>query len=126
MPELRTLSGQEFARRIAGAVKEPDKRYAFFLGAGCSVSSGIPAAGPLVRDDWIPRLKTFCAPDDGGSGWLSDALPDYDDSNPAQAYGHVMERLFFNPEERQREIERLCDGRFPGFGYGVLASLMAL
>src|SRR3954449_1928831 len=101
MPELRTLSGQEFARRIAGAVKEPDKRYAFFLGAGCSVSSGIPAAGPLVREDWLPRLKEFCAPEDTGGVWLAEILPDYDDSIPARAYGQVMERLFFHPEERQ-------------------------
>ena len=37
-----------------------------------------------------------------------------------------MEELFLGGEERQREIERLCDGLFPGFGYAVLVSLIAL
>ena len=32
--------------------------------------------------------------------------------------------LFHGDEERQREIEGLCQGKFPAFGYGVLAQLM--
>ena len=37
-----------------------------------------------------------------------------------------MKELFFRDEERQREVERLCDGLFPGFGYAVLVNLIAL
>ncbi len=36
-----------------------------------------------------------------------------------------MDRLFLHPFLRQRELEDLCDGKFPGFGYAVLAALMA-
>jgi hypothetical protein len=53
-------------------------------------------------------------------------LPNYDADNPAASYGEVMDRLFLLPEERQREVESLCDGRFPGFGYACLAQLMTL
>jgi tetratricopeptide (TPR) repeat protein len=37
-----------------------------------------------------------------------------------------MERLFLYPEERQREIEDLCEGKFPGFGYATLSSLVTM
>jgi Tfp pilus assembly protein PilF len=36
-----------------------------------------------------------------------------------------MEQLFLHPGERQAEIEALCEGRFPRFGYATLASLIA-
>lgn len=119
------MAGGEFARRVGAAVQEQDKRYALFLGAGCSISSGIPAAGALVRDHWLPRLKHLSAPDARDDDWIAAKIPDYADDNPAASYGTVMEALFMNPEERQREIEQLCDGRFPAFGYAVLAQLMA-
>ncbi len=124
---LRKISADEFARRLRDTSRESDKRFAFFLGAGCSVSSDIPAAGGLVRDHWLPRLKDLVAPHrDDGDAWARVEFPEYDPRFPAASYGPVMERLFFLPEERQREIERLCDGKFPGFGYATLARLMAM
>jgi len=51
MPKiLRRIPADEFARRLRQITKPPDKRFALFLGAGCSVSSLIPAAGSLVAD----------------------------------------------------------------------------
>lgn len=123
---LRKISADEFARRLKDTSRESDKRFAFFLGAGCSVTSGIPAAGGLVRDHWLPRLRGYRAPHLHHDDWIREELPDYDAANPGAHYGAVMERLFFHPEERQREIERLCDGRFPGFGYATLSSLIAM
>jgi tetratricopeptide (TPR) repeat protein len=126
MPDLRRMDAGEFARRLRLDSPMPDKRYAFFIGAGCSISSGIPGAASLVRDFWLPKLQEICAPDSGEFGhWLNRELPDYVSSNPAASYGCVIERLFLNPEDRQREIERLCEGKFPGFGYAVLATLIA-
>jgi len=124
---LRRITGEEFARRLKATIQEADKRFAFLLGAGCSVSSGIPAAGPLVKDHWLPRLRNLCAPDRKDLDiWAKEQFPKYDPQAPSALYGDVMERLFLSPEERQREIERLCDGRFPAFGYAVLSSLVAL
>jgi hypothetical protein len=124
---LRRISAEEFARRLRMITKETDKRLAVFLGAGCSVSSGIPAAGDLVKGHWLPRLRDFCEPEcQDLDTWAKDQFPDYDPKNPATLYGAVMERLFLYPDDRQREIENLCDGKFPGFGYAVLASLVAM
>jgi tetratricopeptide (TPR) repeat protein len=119
------MQGDEFARRLSAAVQEQDKRFAFFIGAGCSISSGIPAAGPLVQDQWLPRLRDFCAPDAADDDWITTLIGNFDADRPAASYGAVIEQLFRWPEDRQREIERLCDGRLPGFGYAVLAGLMA-
>lgn len=124
---LRRISADEFARRLKVTSQEADKRFAFFLGAGCSVSSGISAAGNLVKNDWLPRLRDVCAPHcQDLEAWAKEKFADYDPENLSALYGPVMEGLFFSPEERQREIERLCDGRFPGFGYAAMASLVAL
>jgi len=120
------MNAGEFARRLRADSEMRDKRFAIFLGAGCSISSSIPGAGSLVKDFWLPRLQEFCAPEGKDiEAWATAEFPDYEPSNPAGLYGAVMERLFLNAEDRQREIERLCDGKFPGFGYAVLATLIA-
>jgi len=124
---LRKITADEFARRLRMTSQEADKRFAFFLGAGCSVSSAIPAAGNLVKNDWLPRLRDVCAPQRKDlDAWAKEEFPQYDSKDPSALYGAVMERLFFSPEERQREIERLCDGKFPSFGYACTANLVAL
>jgi Tfp pilus assembly protein PilF len=124
---LRIISAEEFARRL-GASTINDHRFAFFIGAGCSKSSGIPTAGELVADRWLPRLRSLCEPAGGDqdlSTWANSRFPSYDQNEPAVSYGPVMEQLFLHPGERQAEIEALCEGRFPRFGYATLASLVA-
>lgn len=128
MPKpLRKISIEEFARRLKVTTSAPDKRFAFFLGAGCSVSSGVPDAASLVRDHWLPRLRDLRAPSRKDlDAWASEVLDNYDSENPSASYGHVIDQLFFQSEERQREIESLCDGRFPAFGYAVLSGMVTL
>ena len=123
---LRKIAPDEFARRLKGTTREADKRFAFFLGAGCSASSGVADAAGLVRDEWLPRLRDLRAPLRADlNAWAKDEFAGWDPENAASFYGPVLEALFLHGEERQREIERLCDGRFPGFGYATLASLVA-
>lgn len=120
------MAASEFVRRMKESVDEPDRHYVLWLGAGCSVTSGIPAAGTLVREHWLPRLHRLRGAKESVEEWAAKALPDYRPDDPAAFYGPLMEVLFVgNAEERQRETERLCDGRVPGFGYAVLAALMS-
>ncbi len=58
--------------------------------------------------------------------WAGEVIHGYDPANPAQFYGSLIDKLFLTPEDRQREIEDLCEGRTPSFGYAVLAQLIAL
>jgi hypothetical protein len=124
---LRSVTPVEFARRLRQLADQPDNRYAFFLGAGCSIASGIPSAAELVRDHWLPQLRDLRAPDRHDlDTWVKEQFPDYDPKDPALHYGAVVEKLFLHPGEAQREVERLCAGPFPSFGYVALACLMAL
>jgi hypothetical protein len=136
--ELRRIGASEFVKRLKQVGSEPDRRYAFFLGAGCSITSGIPAAGKLVRDaenkrDWLRRLRDVRSPettDDQMNEWAKKELTSWNPTSPAASYGELIELLFLTPGDRQREIERLCDRGiddekpFPRFGYAVLSGLM--
>lgn len=132
-PPLRSMNSQEFVQRLkgvcdAGHRENPssESRYAFFLGAGCSVSSGIPAAGALVRDSWIPRLCRIQAPDRRDyAAFAKERFDGYDPERASSFYGPLIDALFITPNDRQREIEQLCEGKFPGFGYAALAKLVA-
>lgn len=127
---LRNMGIEEFVRRIKSDINGSsgvDKRFALFLGAGCSVSSGIPAAGALVRERWIPKLLDYRPPPPMTEldAWVAQQIPGYEPANPARSYGELIDALFTTPYDRQREIEILCDGRTPSFGYAVLAQLVA-
>ena len=125
MGQIREIGVQEFVRRLKHAVDtSEDSRFTFFIGAGCSVTSGIPAAGALVKR-WLRRLKTLKTGDgERLEDWIKETYPAYEEDNAAQFYEQVIEELFFTSEERQREIESLTEGKDPGFGYAVLAQLM--
>ncbi len=124
---LRSMTAEEFSRRLKKMCEHPDSRFAFFLGAGCSVSSGIPDAASLVQDQWLPRLRDLRDPSQKQlDKWALSEFPGYEAQNAAAFYGEVMEKLFLLPEEHQREIEQLCENKFPGFGYAALASLMTM
>ncbi len=55
MKKVNEISAEEFVRRLKDQINQ-DSKLVFFLGAGCSISSGIPGAGDLVKS-WLPRLK---------------------------------------------------------------------
>lgn len=125
--KLRRISAHEFVRRLKERAGEPDCHYTFWLGAGCSVTSGIPAASSLVREDWLPRLHRVRGGHEVAiDEWARREFRGYDPDDPAALYGPLMKELFPLSDERQRETERLCDGRAPAFGYAVLAALMSL
>src|SRR5574337_307776 len=113
------MHAQEFVRRFKRLVENTESRFAFFIGSGCSVSSGIPDAGLLVKQ-WLPRLKELRTGDDESlEKWLSQEYPEYKSEEAAKYYGKIIEELFLTSEERQKEIERLTEGKDPGFGYAV-------
>ncbi|MDQ2631637.1 MAG: tetratricopeptide repeat protein, partial [Actinomycetota bacterium] len=123
---LKRMPAHEFVRRLKTHAHESDRHYTFWLGAGCSVTSGIPAAATLVGDQWLPRLHGFKNQQDlSVEEWARLNFPAYDPENLAALYGPVMDVLFPLKEDRQRETERLCEKGVPGFGYAILAALMS-
>jgi len=126
--DLRKWNAMRFVRQIKENCKRQDSHFAFFLGAGCSVSSGIPTASKLVREYWLPKLRdTHGKRNESVESFVATEYPhwQYDPMNPATLYGEIIKELFPFPADRQREIESLCDRQFPGFGYAMLAALIA-
>lgn len=123
---LKEIDVQEFVRRLKkSAVDSPTARFAIFLGAGCSVSSGIPTASELV-DRWLPRLKEIRTGNQiGWEAWASTAYPGYIPQKSASLYKKIIEDLFLTQQDRQLEIAGLTEGRDPGFGYSVLSQLIS-
>jgi hypothetical protein len=103
-----------------------DSKYAFFLGAGCSITSGIPAAAELVRRHWLPKLAKLRTGDEKhAEDWATQYFGDYKPGNPAAAYSKVMEARFDTAQKRQEEIERITRVGKPGYGYSALARLLS-
>lgn len=117
-PKLKPLLLDGLLDRVENGPS--DQQFVFFLGAGCSRSSGIPTARELVNQRWMPRLRQQFE-----RVWLDEKFPNYDEQYAAQFYGTVFGTLFPKPEMRQWEIERIIEGRYPSVGYVVLAMLMS-
>lgn len=125
---ISRLSVEEFVRGLRAYTNSPlsEARYAFFLGAGCSLTSGIPAARELVRDHWLPRLRDQKAPHRLDlEAWVDEEFGGEAVSSAGSLYGTVMRHLFPLPSLRQTEVEERCAGSQPRFGYATLAALMA-
>ena len=121
---LRKYSGDEFVRRMREGASSQETQYAFFLGAGCSISSNIPAAAELT-EKWLTNLHKLRAPLESFDKFAKETFPTCDTKNPGALYGEVMKELFPYPEQRRMEIENQCKGKYPGFGYSILAKLMS-
>lgn len=110
-------------------ILETDKsvRFVFFLGAGCSLSSGIPLADDLART-WLLKLVADKPPLDDESpdvaSWVNKRFKGALES-PAAHYAEISRVRFRNdPRRQQTEIERLTANKFPGHGYALLAQLI--
>ena len=117
------MNVEHFVRQLK-LTAEQQGQLAFFVGAGCSVSSGIPGAAALVKE-WLPKLHyQMTGEGESFDEWVARELPRYKQEDPAASYASVMRRLFPQSPQRQREVERFALGKDPAFGYAVLASLI--
>jgi NAD-dependent SIR2 family protein deacetylase len=132
--ELRKIGSLvELVKRMPSG----DPRYALFLGAGASLSSGVPTCDQLVTQ-WKRRLflsekglhkwQPHLAP--GFDSWLAKSYGKWCDEWEA-AYGRqpseyslLFSYAYPDLEARQGFVERLCTGCEPGPGYIYLASLV--
>ncbi|WP_076866148.1 SIR2 family protein [Bradyrhizobium mercantei] len=115
---------QSFASLLADLIKR-GQSFAFFLGAGCSVSSGVLPASTLTLQ-WIRELKrhqTGTSLD--AEKWYSELHPDFDAKVAGRFYGRVIQERFPNLASRRMEAQRFVSNKDPGFGYVTLAGLMS-
>ena len=126
---LTNFSVERFVRKFKKRLIDHKHKFAFFLGAGCSISSGIPGSKDLVSH-WLKSLYyeetgiEFDNDDSHYPDWLKERYPDYSYDNGANFYKEVIKELYPHKPERKAEFEKLIQGKDPAFGYGVLAQLV--
>ena len=123
---LKEINIFRFVKQLKRMTIEMDTRVVFFLGAGCSISSNIKAAGELTKE-WIRILHYEDSMGDISlQEWInnSNQYKEYSDENAAKYYSAVIGDLFHSEEERQKKIESLIADKYPGFAYAVFAKLM--
>ena len=133
------MTVKEFVDEVyASYNRDKDTNYVFFLGAGCSKSSGIPLAGELAIE-WFLELKKENIKfdrfidehiqDSDTNEKLKSVSQKEDIDDPlydalAKLYFPLFEIVFPDMIDRQKEIQRLTEGKYPGLGYYNLAQLM--
>lgn len=123
---MKTNDLEVFVRSLKHKIDNNEEaRFAFFIGAGCSISSGIHGAKTLVTN-WLPDLQLIKTGNrDNTEKWAKSEYNDlYDPENPAKLYAAIFKELFETPADRRAIVEGFSGGKDPGFGYAVLAQLM--
>jgi hypothetical protein len=122
---LQKITAHEFANRFAHSIRVSQQNFTWFLGAGCSKSSGILDASGLTQK-WLSEEYTLeGTPGANFDAWIKRHFPSYDPSNPAALYADAFARRHPSPVERQREIEMICSSGEPAYGYATLAQILS-
>ena len=120
------------AEKVAKPISN-DCPYTLFLGAGASVSSGIPSAKKMIRN-WQELLykeqrNLSRIIDEDFENWLKHEYPEWRNEKGSQYaesdYSLLFGHFYQQPKERQLYIEREMEGKKPTFGYLYLAGLIA-
>ena len=111
-----------FLEEVADVTKGPyARKFCFFLGAGASVTSGIPAATKLV-DLWDEKIKTRF-PTEEYEQWKNDK--NIDENNKYSHYSDYYEKQFSsNPVDGYNFLEKKMKEASPSGGYACLAFLL--
>src|SRR5690606_29132106 len=126
------LDAQALVRAIG---VNSDIPHSLFLGAGASISSGVPSANACLWE-WKRRLFLSTNPDlEGHLGdaaspstrdrvqrWI-DQQPDFPSLDSPHEYGKFAELCFPIPEDRRRFFDQITRKAEPYLGYAVLALL---
>ncbi len=109
-----------FEDQVIQIVTESKQRLALFLGAGASVSSGVPAAGAMI-DEWRAMAHRYARTAEPLAAWCQQQ----DWYRQENEYSALFAELYPNPQLRQNYIERKVASGRPGWGYLYLANLIA-
>lgn len=104
---------------------QSDKPFCFVLGAGASVTSGIPSAH-RIAEEWLREMHGWSGESDYGR-WLSRISQSLavDPGNLAEAYPRIYKMRFErDPAEGYAWLEDRMAGAEPSFGYSVLAEIL--
>ena len=107
-----------------------DRSLAFILGAGASITSGIPAGGALAQT-WLKEihLRQCLTPSDQAlEAWAAEKLnvPNFRLAEAATHYSRIFELRFGgDPKSGYAALEAEMEKAEPGLGYSILAKILA-
>jgi tetratricopeptide (TPR) repeat protein len=128
LPETWTAAGLAADFASVHNIME-NRSFAFVLGAGASVTSGIPTGGQLARK-WVAELHTYlCHGDVPLETWATSEvleIPEFEFSRVAEYYPQVFLRRFrADPDLGYAYLEREMERAEPSYGYSVLAQILS-
>ena len=111
-----------FLEEVADVTEGPyARKFCFFLGAGASITSGIPAATKLV-DLWDEKIRTRF-PAEEYEQWKNEK--EIDENNKYSHYSDYYEKQFSsNPVDGYNFLEKKMKDASPSGGYACLAFLL--
>ena len=111
-----------FLEEVADVTEGPyARKFCFFLGAGASITSGIPAATKLV-DLWDEKIRTRF-PAEEYEQWKNEKK--IDENNKYSHYSDYYEKQFSsNPVDGYNFLEKKMKEASPSGGYACLAFLL--
>jgi len=106
----------------------PDRQFVFILGAGASVTSGIPS-GHRLAQRWLNHIHLReCTEGHSVNEWLKDCgLGDgsLTEDTAGEHYAEIFERRFNGDREAgYAELESAMEGKSPSLGYSLLAEII--
>jgi len=129
----KKLKFDEFLRAVA--ISKNDA-YSLLLGAGCSISSGIPSAEDCIWEwkktiyqsnnvatqSWIdnyrnPKVQNII------QNWL-DNQGEYIELNNKEEYSFYAQKCFPIEEHRRQYFQKICSNKMPAIGYRTIPILM--
>jgi len=121
--EPKKLTLKEFLRIFKdNKATNSSSKYCFLLGAGASVSSGIPSGGELA-EKWYDEIKEDADPREF-EAWETEK--GIDENNLAASYPAIYEKRFrANRANGYAEIQDQLTGKEPNVGYAYLAKILA-
>ncbi|MHC4697629.1 MAG: SIR2 family protein, partial [Planctomycetota bacterium] len=114
-------------RKIDGQMK--GRKFAFVLGAGASVTSGVPSGAALV-DRWLGELYSRDTvvkkpPIDEWATADKLDIEDFEYDRRAEFYPQIYDRRFQDDrKEGYADLENVMKNAQPGLGYSMLAQIL--
>jgi hypothetical protein len=117
-----SITQAELIRVFKNLINHPDDGCCFLLGAGASVSSGIPSGGELAKK-WYDELKEDIAPEELDA-WQTRI--NFDSQRIAEFYPEIFNRRFRNHPQQSgyRKLQELMENAEPSIGYSFLAQVL--
>ena len=118
----KTITSGQLVRMLKDASGESKgTKFCFLIGAGASMSSGIPSGADLARK-WIREIEEDCGKDDFAK-WKNKV--GISEDNVGEFYPQIYEKRFGHiPESGYDCIRHYMEGKEPSLGYLILANIM--